>query len=108
MIAKHSLEVYFKDSRSLLIVFLDKNKRLDVHHRLTAIISRLAEAPTPGLLRTPLFGRVSAGARVLSGLWNDELSTAQRRWQAREISNVQKLACSLTSQAQPDFSSSLT
>ncbi|KAF5360312.1 hypothetical protein D9758_009126 [Tetrapyrgos nigripes] len=83
-----ALEIYFKDSRSLLIVFLDKNKRLDVHHRLTAITSRLAEVPTPGLLRTPLFGRVSAGARALSGLWNDELSTAQRRWQAREISNI--------------------
>ncbi|KIK63270.1 hypothetical protein GYMLUDRAFT_196894 [Collybiopsis luxurians FD-317 M1] len=82
-----ALEIYFKDSRSLLVVFIDKQKRSEIDQRLTSITSRNSSenAPTPGLLRTPLFGIVSA--RVLSGLWADELSTAQRKWQAREISN---------------------
>lgn len=69
---------------------MDKQKRTEIDQRLTAITTRSASesAPTPGLLRTPLFGIVSA--RVLSGLWADELSTAQRKWQAREISNVRR------------------
>ncbi|KAJ4474264.1 hypothetical protein J3R30DRAFT_3295344 [Lentinula aciculospora] len=80
-----ALEIYFKDSRSLLVVFIDKQKRSEIDQRLTSITIRLSEsAHTPGLLRTPLFG---ISARVLSGLWTDELSTAQRKWQAREISN---------------------
>lgn len=82
-----SLEVYFRDSRSLLIVFLDKEKRLQMDQRLAAIIGRGSDAATtPGGLRTPMFGKVSA--RVFGGFRADELSTAQRKWQAREISNV--------------------
>ena len=83
------LEVYFKDSRSLLVVFLDKERRLSMHQRLSSIIGRFqGEATTPGLL-TPMFGKVSA--RVMSGLRLDELSTAQRKWQTREISNVRRV-----------------
>ena len=36
--------------------------------------------------RTPLLGRM--GSRVMSGFRVDELSTATRKWQARELSNV--------------------
>ena len=36
--------------------------------------------------RTPLLGRMSS--RMLSGFRVDELSTATRKWQARELSNV--------------------
>jgi hypothetical protein len=83
-----SLEIYFKDSRSLLIVFLDKDRRRDIDQRLLNIISRFsppdAIAATPGRttsrIRTPRFGKVFQKS--------DELSSAQRRWQAREISNV--------------------
>ncbi|KAF6760566.1 hypothetical protein DFP72DRAFT_988225 [Ephemerocybe angulata] len=69
-----ALEVYFKDSRSLLVVFLDKKKRSDIEHRLTAIITKnntdpsLSTAP----LRTPLFGRM--GSRVLSNFRADEFN----------------------------------
>ncbi|KAF9067929.1 beach-domain-containing protein [Rhodocollybia butyracea] len=77
-----ALELYFKDSRSLLVVFIDKIKRSEIDQRLTAITRSGLES---NHTRTPIFGIVSA--RVLSGLWADELSTAQRRWQAREISN---------------------
>ncbi|KAF9479125.1 beach-domain-containing protein [Pholiota conissans] len=90
-----ALEIYFKDSRSLLIVFLDKKKRSDMEHRLTIIIghSHSDISITPGLhnpQRTPMFGKMSS--RVLSGFRSDELSTATRKWQAREISNFAYLS----------------
>lgn len=83
-----SLELYFTDSRSLLIVFLEKKKRFEINQRLASIISRnLSDAvQTPGLRRTPMFGRTNS--KLMLGYKEDELSTAQRKWQAREISNV--------------------
>ncbi|RDB25611.1 Beige 1 [Hypsizygus marmoreus] len=87
-----ALEIYFKDSRSLLIVFLDKKKRFEIDHRLASIIGRhVSDGPlTPGLHRTPMLGRM--GSKVLSSFRADELSTAQRKWQAREISNFTYLS----------------
>ncbi len=41
---------------------------------------------TPNILKSPFASIVSA--RVFAGFRADELSTAQRKWQAREISNV--------------------
>ena len=86
-----SLEVYFKDSRSLLVVFLDKKKRSETERRFTNIIEKnnVDPALTSTLPRTPLFSRM--GSRVLSNFRSDELSSATRRWQAREISNVRVL-----------------
>ena len=81
---EHCSKLVLKDSRSLLVVFMDKQKRTEIDQRLTSIMMRSGSESAP--MRTPLFGIVSA--RVLSGLWADELSTAQRKWQAREISNV--------------------
>ncbi|KAA1472737.1 beach-domain-containing protein [Dentipellis sp. KUC8613] len=88
-----ALEVYFKDSRSLLIVFLTRKDRLEMHQRLS--ISATGKLPseslTPSsLLKSPLIGRVSA--RVLSGFRADSLQTAQRKWQVREISNFTYLS----------------
>lgn len=84
---RYSIEIYFKDSRSLLIVFLDKKRRSEVGNRLSAIMGRPYTEPAPMTVqRTPLLGRM--GSRMLAGLKNDELSTATRKWQAREISNV--------------------
>lgn len=48
-------------------------------------VKSLVPARSPLMRRTPLLGKMSA--KVLSG-FRDELSTAQRKWQAREISNV--------------------
>ena len=50
--------------------------------------SELIMSPSAGsqFQRTPLLGRM--GSRVLSGFRVDELSTATRKWQARELSNV--------------------
>ncbi|KAF4609487.1 hypothetical protein D9613_012349 [Agrocybe pediades] len=89
-----ALEIYFKDSRSLLIVFLDKKRRSDLVARLVPITGRpyseLTLTPGQTLSRTPVFGRV--GSRMLSGFKTDELSTATRKWQAREISNFAYLS----------------
>jgi len=85
------LEIYFRDSRSLLVVFLDKKRRSDFEQHFPSIMSRLASelVMSPGagspLQRTPLR---RMGSRMLSGFRVDELSTATRKWQARELSNV--------------------
>jgi hypothetical protein len=85
------LEIYFKDSRSLLIVFLMEQKRAAIDQQLSEIIGRhSSEIPlTPGLPRTPKTPKTPRiGSRVMSGFRVDELSAAQRKWQSREISNV--------------------
>lgn len=84
------LEVYLKDSRSVLLVFTDRMKRTEMDRKLSSAISgrsvTLTTGLTPSGLMTPFTSRF--GARVLAGFGLDELSTAQRKWQAREISNV--------------------
>ena len=79
-----------RDSRSVFIVFPTQKDRQDIHSKLTFLLSsRTGNDPTISpagtMLRTPLLSRVSA--RVFTG-GRDEISTAQRKWQAREISNV--------------------
>lgn len=96
MTRRGRIEIYFQDSISLFLVFLDKKGRQAAHHRLSAVLqNRVSVEPqSSGLLRSPgfpaIFGRV--GAKVLSGLRPDELSIAQRKWQTREMSNVSVLA----------------
>ena len=86
------IEIYFQDSISLFLVFLDKKNRQVAHQRLSGLLQKRVsiEPQSSTLLRSPgipaIFGRV--GAKVLSGLRPDELSIAQRKWQTREISNV--------------------
>lgn len=96
-LAAYSLEIYFRDSRSLLLVFLQKAHRQATNDRLAAVVNRSRhsnDALTPSLLKSPLAGRLSGSvsgrlsARVLMSFRMDELSTAQRKWQHREISNV--------------------
>ncbi|KAI0273049.1 beach-domain-containing protein [Russula aff. rugulosa BPL654] len=91
-----ALEIYLKDSRSVLLVFTDRRKRADMDKRLSSAISgrsvslTTATGLTPSGLMTPFASRF--GARVLAGFGLDELSTAQRKWQAREISNFTYLS----------------
>lgn len=86
------IEIYFQDSISLFLVFLDKKHRQLAHQRLSAILQKRAsvEPQSSALLKSPGFPAIIGrmGARVLSGLRSDELSIAQRKWQTREISNV--------------------
>ena len=83
------LEIYFKDSRSLLVVFLDKKKRTDFENRLSSTVDR--PQPDVGANSGPAArpqSFVKMGSRLLTGFRLDELSTATRRWQSRELSNV--------------------
>lgn len=96
-----ALELYFKDSRSLLVVFTGKDKRQAMGDRLNHLMSggerygnSLTPAGlTPAILKSPIVSRLSAklsgtmSAGALMGFRADELATAQRKWQAREISN---------------------
>lgn len=104
-----SLELYFRDSRSLLVVFPKRAERQATNERLQYSISgrSVQDSLTPGgggLLKSPLVNRLSArvsataraSAKVM-GFRLDELSTAQRRWQAREISNVSLITWYLSS-----------
>lgn len=57
---------------------------------------------TPAILMSPIVSRLSAklsgtmSGGALMGFRADELSTAQRKWQAREISNVSRhVSCTL-------------
>ncbi|KAG6889353.1 hypothetical protein C0992_005581 [Termitomyces sp. T32_za158] len=77
-----ALEIYFKDSRSLLIVFLDKKKKTEINQRLSSIVGRYSDDLSNQ--KIPMLGRMSS---KVSGWRADELLAAQRKWQAREISN---------------------
>ncbi len=64
------------------------------------MIGRMTGDPgSAGLLKSPFTGKLSAkvsssfGAKMLSGFSSDELSSAQRKWQSREISNVSLFGC---------------
>ncbi|EGO20076.1 hypothetical protein SERLADRAFT_374121 [Serpula lacrymans var. lacrymans S7.9] len=82
------LELFFRDSRSLLVVFLDKSQRQVADQRLNSILEKREshDGVAAGIVlhKTPL-GRV--GAKVMANFRIGELSDAQRRWQNREISN---------------------
>ncbi|TFK55260.1 beach-domain-containing protein [Heliocybe sulcata] len=88
------LEFYFRNNMSLLAVFANKQQRLDITQRLSLSVTSKSPGdtltPAGNLLKTPLFGKMSA--RVLGGSRGDELATAQGRWQAREISNFTYLS----------------
>ncbi|EJC99617.1 beach-domain-containing protein [Fomitiporia mediterranea MF3/22] len=87
-----ALELYFKDNRSLLIVFPNKQRRQEISDKLAnSVVARSTSVSRSPLVlhRTPLLGR--ATTRVMTDL-RDELATAQRKWQAREISNFTYLS----------------
>ncbi len=91
----HSLEIYFRDSRSLLVVFSNRKQRREITGRLSQIIGKTSGDPgSAGLAKSPFVGRLSSkvasafSAKMVSGFGSVELSIAQRKWQSREISNV--------------------
>lgn len=87
-----SLEIFFKDSRTLLAVFLDGAHRHDVSQRLQGIITRHStheHVSTLGLvLREMSIAMPKGKGRAALTAHEKALATAQRRWQDREISNV--------------------
>jgi hypothetical protein len=86
------LEIFFKDSRTLLAVFLDGGHRHDVSQRLQGIITRHStheHVSTLGLVLREMSIAMPKGMGRTSLTAHDKaLATAQRQWQNREISNV--------------------
>lgn len=82
------LGIYFKDSRSLLCVFESRKARQPILAKLQKVLAAPSNGGmTPGsLLRTPLVNFIPSSAKTL--FQQPGVDTAQRRWQAREISNV--------------------
>lgn len=97
------MEIYFRDSRSLLVVFSDRKQRREITGRLSQILGRTGGDPgSAGLAKSPFVGRLSSkvasafSAKMVSGFGSAELSVAQRKWQSREISNVSPVPASKT------------
>jgi len=91
-----SLELYFKNSQSLLLIFVNKNQRKDTRRHLDQRHSRTgSDVIDP----SAVFGKMSS--RLGFFLASDaksretELNIATRKWQAREISNVSTSAIML-------------
>ncbi|KAI0029515.1 beach-domain-containing protein [Vararia minispora EC-137] len=86
-----ALEIYFRDSRSLLVAFLAPKQRGDMQQRLSSILniqtSVSSALRTPNPLRSPFVTRMMNSAKVFSTFREDGLLSAQRRWQTRELSN---------------------
>jgi len=86
--------VFFKDSRTLLVVFLSGAQRHDASQRLQAIISRYSLHGHPSIFSLILRDMSIAlpGGRTLNTPHEKALATAQQQWCNREISNVYLLA----------------
>ncbi|KAF8327734.1 beach-domain-containing protein [Cantharellus anzutake] len=87
-----SLEIYFRDSRSLLCVFPNKLDRQAVLSKLQKVMTKTAaeSSAATATFRSPLLNLVSATGRIYQN--RPEIDVAQRRWQAREISNFAYLS----------------
>ncbi|KAG2135261.1 hypothetical protein DEU56DRAFT_888131 [Suillus clintonianus] len=80
------LEIFFKDSRTLLVIFLDRSRRQTASQLLSSIALKmrvLDPSPTPGsILHKSLLRSRSSTSAV-----EKELQMAQQQWQNRELSN---------------------
>ena len=89
---KVSLEIYFKDSRTLLVVFLNGSHRHDVSQRLQVITTRHStheHGSILGLILREMSIAMPIGkGRVAPTTHEKALAAAQRQWQDRDISNV--------------------
>ncbi|KAG1745693.1 hypothetical protein EDB19DRAFT_1927133 [Suillus lakei] len=79
-------EIFFKDSRTLLVIFLDGSRRQVASQMLSSIALKMKmsdPSPIPGSIipKSLLRSRSSTGAV------EKELQLAQRQWQNRELSN---------------------
>ncbi|KAG2357108.1 hypothetical protein BDR07DRAFT_1421270 [Suillus spraguei] len=80
-------EIFFKDSRTLLVIFLDKSRR----QAASQMLSRMKTSdpsPTPGSILPKSLLRCRSSASAIE----KELQLAQQRWQNRELSNFAYLS----------------
>ncbi|KAH0828735.1 hypothetical protein J3R83DRAFT_3154 [Lanmaoa asiatica] len=91
-----ALEIFFKDSRTLLAVFLDGAHHHDVSQRLQVIVTRHStheHVSTLGLvLREMSIAMPMGKGRAALSAHEKALATARRQWQNREISNYTYLS----------------
>ncbi|KAG9311479.1 hypothetical protein JVU11DRAFT_8594 [Chiua virens] len=91
-----ALEIFFKDSRTLLAVFLDGAHRHDMSQRLQVVIARHStheHVSTLGLVLREMSIAMPLGKGRASLTANDKaLATARRQWRNREISNYTYLS----------------
>ncbi|KIK98640.1 hypothetical protein PAXRUDRAFT_823685 [Paxillus rubicundulus Ve08.2h10] len=89
-----ALEIFFKDSRTLLAVFLDSSCRHGTSQLLRTIITRHL-VPEHGSILGLVLREMSIAmpkGRVSDTAHEKALSAAQRQWQNREISNYAYLS----------------
>ncbi|KAG8984948.1 hypothetical protein FRB94_005904 [Tulasnella sp. JGI-2019a] len=87
------LEMYFKDSRSILVVFSNKSSRQSTLAKFDVAKMQGLNVMSPivSATRAPLISRVSESlSSAFQG--HDEMASAQRKWQNREISNYTYLS----------------
>jgi hypothetical protein len=78
-------EIFFKDSRTLLVIFLDGSRRQAASQMLLSITLKMRTSnpsPTPGSIIPKYLLRSRSTSAV-----EKELQMAQQRWQNRELSN---------------------
>ncbi|KIK43894.1 hypothetical protein CY34DRAFT_788831 [Suillus luteus UH-Slu-Lm8-n1] len=79
-------EIFFKDSRTLLVIFLDGPRRLAASQRLSSIALKMRTS-NPGSSPASIIPRSLLRSRSSTITVEKELQMAQRQWQNRELSN---------------------
>jgi hypothetical protein len=80
-------EIFFKDSRTLLVIFLDGPRRLAASQRLSSIALKMRTS-NPGSSPASIVPKSLLRSRSSTSTVEKELQMAQRQWQNRELSNV--------------------
>lgn len=79
-------EIFFKDSRTLLVIFLDGPRRTAASQRLSSITLKMRTSD-PGSSPASIIPKSLLRSRSSTSAVEKELQMAQRRWQNRELSN---------------------
>ncbi|KAG1874893.1 beach-domain-containing protein [Suillus subluteus] len=80
------VEIFFKDSRTLLVIFLDGSRRQAASQMLSSIALKMRTFE-PSLTPGSIIPKSLLKSRSSTSAVEKELQSAQRRWQNRELSN---------------------
>ncbi|KAG1855169.1 hypothetical protein DFJ58DRAFT_716258 [Suillus subalutaceus] len=80
------VEIFFKDSRTLLVIFLDGTRRQAASQMLSSIALKMRTFE-PSLTPGSIIPKSLLKSRSSTSAVEKELQSAQRRWQNRELSN---------------------
>ncbi|KAG1898251.1 uncharacterized protein F5891DRAFT_1238965 [Suillus fuscotomentosus] len=79
-------EIFFKDSRTLLVIFLDKSRRQVASQMLLSIALKMRTSD-PSLTPRSITPKSLLRSRSSTSAVEKELQLAQQQWQNRELSN---------------------